>query len=177
MSLDATKQVCKPAGVTLFFMIPAPQTQWSLRPEDVGSFEGTKPSDPAVHLAILLPTQHPSLFAIGMEDPSGDALGLFVSSVRKSLEYMLLPCPAPWSKGAGCRWTRVKLLQQREVRRYRLVTLVYEEQSRNPGLFRNPWRWLKEIIYMVLPYWQEGRHRHCQELGSGVKLTGKQWEE
>ena len=78
MSLDITKQACKPAGITLFSMIPAPQTQQSLRPEDVGSFEGAKPSVPAVHLAILLPTQHPSLFAIGMEDLGGDAVGLLV---------------------------------------------------------------------------------------------------
>lgn len=84
MSLDVTKQACKLAVVTIFSLILTPQTKQSPRPKDVGSFGGTKPDVPAVRLA----TQHLSLFVLGMEDLSGDALGLLVSSLRED----------PWSR-------------------------------------------------------------------------------
>jgi len=111
MSFDVTKQACKLAGVTLFSMIPAPQTQQSPRPEDVGSFEGTKPSAPAVRLAILLPTQHSSLFAVGMEDLGGDALDLPLSPVRA--DHWITCCfPALQSKGVDHSRKVAELLQQ-----------------------------------------------------------------
>lgn len=175
VSLDVTKETCKPAGLTLFSIIPARQTQPSPRPSDIGSFEGTKPSIPAVHLAILLPTQHLSLFAIGMEDLGGDALGLLVSPVRE--DHWRTCCFPALLHGARVQTTvgngQSCCSRCWDVRRCKLVSLVSEEQSGNPGLFRNPGRWHKEITYKVLPCWQEGGHRRCQDLGSGIKLIEK----
>lgn len=79
VSLDVTKPACKLAVVTVFSLIPTPQTKQSLRPEDVGSFGGTKPRVPAGCLA----TQHLCLSALRMKDLSGDTLGLLVSSCKE----------------------------------------------------------------------------------------------
>lgn len=79
VSLGVTKPAHKLALVAMFSLILIPQTKQSLRPEDVGSFGGTKPSVPAGCLAI----QHLCLFALRMEELSGDTLGLLVSSSKE----------------------------------------------------------------------------------------------